>query len=63
MCENGTRIMRARTWRKKRTVPEYENESEAYAAGEVRDSSGATAAVPTFTRYSGVDASDIEAEK
>ena len=36
------------------------NESEAYAAGEVHDSSGATAAVPTRTRYSGVDASDTE---
>ena len=34
------------------------NISEAYAAGEGHDSSGATAAVPTQTRYSGVDASD-----
>lgn len=39
---------------------EDNNISEAYAAGEGHNSSGATAAAPTFTRYSGVDASDTE---
>lgn len=39
---------------------EDNNISEAYAAGEGHDSSGATAAVPTQTRYSGVDAPDTE---